>query len=74
MVNTVALKSAKGRPQFNKTTIGYSKNTRRKVFTGSIHLGGPARKNQQDYKTTGCQPRQTPLLPLRRGKRQNKHF
>lgn len=49
-MNTVALKSAKGRPRFNKTTIGYSKNTRRKVFTGSIHLGGSARKSKQDYK------------------------
>jgi hypothetical protein len=49
MVNTVALKS-KGRPQLRKTMIGYSKNTRRKVFTDSIHLGGYARKSKQDYK------------------------
>lgn len=48
----MAPESAKGRPQLRKTTIGYSKKKLRKVFTGSSHLDGSARKSKQVYKKT----------------------
>lgn len=70
MENTVALESAKGRPQLRKTTIGYSKKKLRKVFTGSGHLGGSARKSKQVYKKHRLPTSVAFFCTFSRGKRQ----
>lgn len=46
----------------------------RKVFTGSSHLGGSARKSKQVYKKHRLPTSVALFCTVSRGKRQNKHF